>query len=143
LATRPKTTTAIAKTTKSTKVAKTVQPAAPTTLLDFAHLAIDAIESKKGSDIVLLDMQKISAFTDYFLLCNGDSARQIKAIAEGVQAALDQHGKKRIGIEGSAETGWILLDYADLLIHVFAPTQRAYYDLEGLWHDAQTVVKIQ
>ena len=143
MATRTKTTPSTTQTTKSTKTTKPVQPVAPTTTLDFAHLAIDAIEGKKGSDILLLDMQKVSAFTDYFLLCNGESTRQLKAIAEGVRESLDKHGKKRIGIEGSAESGWILLDYADVLIHIFAPEQRAYYDLEGLWQDAQTVVKIQ
>lgn len=142
LATRTKT-TAATQATPSAKTTKPVQPAAPITTLDFAHLAIDAIEGKKGSDIVLLDMQKVSAFTDYFLICNGESARQLKAIAEGVQDALDQHGKKRIGREGSAESGWVLLDYADILIHVFEPSQRAYYALEDLWQDAQTVVKIQ
>ncbi len=143
MATRAKSVSATTQKTKTTKPAKIAHPVAPTTLLDFAHLAIDAIESKKGSNIVLLDMQKVSAFTDYFLLCSGESVRQLKAIAEGVQETLDKHGKKRIGREGSAESGWLLLDYADLLIHVFSPAQRAYYALEDLWRDAQTVVKIQ
>src|SRR5712692_8168820 len=73
--------------------------------LDFAHLAIDAIEGKKGSDIVLLDVRNLSMFTDYFLICSGDSERQIKAIAGGVQEALDKEGLKRIGHEGSVESG--------------------------------------
>lgn len=122
---------------------RTTKKAAARGPLDFAHLAIDAIEGKKGAQIVLLDVHNISMFTDYFLICSGDSERQIKAIAGGVQEALDKEGMKRIGHEGSAESGWVLLDYGDLMIHIFSPEQRDYYQLEELWKDAQTVVKIQ
>ncbi len=122
------------------KASKKEEPAG---ILDLAHLAIDAIENKKGAQIVLLDVHAISMFTDYFLICSGDSERQIKAIAGGVEEALDQEGVKRIGHEGTAESGWVLLDYGDLMIHIFAPAQRNYYQLEQLWKDAQTVVKIQ
>ena len=127
------------KTARKTKEV-TSRPRGP---LDMAHLAIDAIESKKGAQIVLLDVHAISMFTDYFLICSGDSERQIKAIAGGVEEALDKAGMKRLGQEGSAESGWVLLDYGDLMIHVFSPEQRDYYGLEELWKDAQTVVKIQ
>jgi ribosome-associated protein len=122
---------------------KLLKQATPRGPLDFAHLAIDAVESKKGSQIILLDVHTISMFTDYFLICNGESERQIKAIAGAVQEALGKEGMKRIGHEGSAESGWVLLDYGDLMIHIFAPKQRDYYQLEELWKDAQTVVKIQ
>ena len=124
-------------------VRKTKPKPAARGALDMAHLAIDAVESKKGSHIALLDVHAISMFTDYFLICGGDSERQIKAIAGGVQEALDTEGMKRVGHEGSAESGWVLLDYGDLMIHIFSPEQRAYYGLEELWKDAQTVVKIQ
>src|SRR5438876_944145 len=122
---------------------KTPKKIAPQSALDFAHIAIDAVESKKGSDIVLLDVRSLSMFTDYFLICSGDSERQIKAISGGVQEALDKSGMRRIGHEGSAESGWVLLDYGDLMIHVFAPEQRDYYQLEDLWKQAPRLVKIQ
>ena len=122
---------------------KAAQKPEPQGALDYAHLAIDAIESKKGSDIVLLDVRKLSMFTDYFLICNGDSERQIKAISGGVQEVLDQGGLRRLGHEGSAESGWVLLDYGDLMVHIFAPEQRDYYELEELWKEAPRVVTIQ
>ncbi|MBI1800404.1 MAG: ribosome silencing factor [Chloroflexi bacterium] len=122
------------------KTTKTVEPQGT---LDLAHLAVTAVESKKGSAIILLDIHALSSFTDYFLICNGDSERQIKAIAGGVQEALDKQGMKQLGHEGSAESGWVLLDYGDLLIHIFEPDKRNYYQLEDLWKDAQTVVKVQ
>ena len=122
---------------------KLPRKAEPQGILDFAHLAIDAVESKKGSAIVLLDVRNLSMFTDYFLICSGESERQIKAIAGGVQEALDTGGLRRLGHEGSAESGWVLLDYGDLMVHIFAPEQRDYYDLEELWKEAPRVVKIQ
>src|SRR5438128_3548849 len=111
---------------------KTVKSAEPDSALQTAHLALDSVENKKASQIVLLDVRTISMFTDYFLLCNGESERQIKAIAEGVDEALAKASLKRIGREGTAESGWILLDYGDVTVHIFAPEQRDYYQLEEL-----------
>ncbi len=122
---------------------KTAKKLESQSALDYAHLAIDGVESKKGSTIVLLDVRNLSMFTDYFLICSGDSERQIKAISGGVQEALDKSGMKRVGHEGSPESGWVLLDYGDLMIHIFAPEQRDYYKLEELWKEAPRVVKIQ
>ena len=122
---------------------KPVAKPAPAGPLDLAHLALDAVESKKATQIVLLDVHEISVFTDYFLICNGESERQLKAIADGVSEALTKAGSKQIGREGTAESGWMLLDYGDLTIHVFAPEQRDFYQLEELWQAAKTVVKIQ
>jgi ribosome-associated protein len=131
------------RTTRVKSPRKTPRKAEPQGALDYAHLAIDAIENKKGSDIVLLDVRNLSMFTDYFLICNGESERQIKAIAGGVQEALGKGGMRRLGHEGSAESGWVLLDYADLMVHIFAPAQRDYYELEELWKEAPRVVTIQ
>jgi ribosome-associated protein len=122
---------------------KAAAAAAPDGELGTAHLVLDSVEGKKASQIVLLDVHAISMFTDFFLLCNGESERQIKAIAEGVEETLSKAGVKRLGREGTAESGWILLDYGNLTVHIFAPEQRDYYQLEELWKDAKTVVKIQ
>jgi ribosome-associated protein len=118
-------------------------PSAPASALDFAHRAIDAVEDKKATQIVLLDVHAVSMFTDYFLLCNGESERQIKAIVNGVDETLGKSGLRRLGLEGTAESGWVLLDFGDVMVHVFTPERRAYYKLEELWKDGQTVVKIQ
>lgn len=122
---------------------KPVAKPAPAGPLDLAHAALDAVESKKASQIVLLDVHEISVFTDYFLICNGESERQLKAIADGVSEAMTKAGSKQVGHEGTAESGWMLLDYGDLTVHVFAPEQRDFYQLEELWQAAKTVVKIQ
>src|ERR1700730_9870185 len=105
--------------------------------LDVAHTALDAVEGKKATQIVLLDVHEISVFTDYFLICNGESERQLRAICEGVEEALGKAGTKHIGREGTAESGWMLLDYGDLTIHVFAPEQRDYSRAGEWWEGAQ------
>jgi len=129
--------------TRALQASKPPAKPAPAGPLDIAHAALDAVEGEKATQIVLLDVHEISVFTDYFLICNGESERQLKAIAEGVQDALAKVGTKQIGREGTAESGWMLLDYGDLTIHVFAPEQRDYYRLEELWQGGKTVVKIQ
>jgi ribosome-associated protein len=142
----PRTSSTDLVTTRRRTVRKPAIPAAAPVLdgaLGLAHIALDSVDSKKASQIVLLDVQTVSMFTDYFLLCNGESERQIKAIAEGVEEALAKAGTKRRSREGTAESGWILLDYGDLMVHIFAPEQRDYYQLEELWKDAKTVVKMQ
>jgi ribosome-associated protein len=118
-------------------------PAPPATALDFAHRAIAAAEDKQASQIVLLDVHAVSMFTDYFLLCNGESERQIKAIVDSVDETLGKNGLRRLGLEGTADSGWVLMDFGDVMVHIFTPERRAYYKLEELWKDAQTVVKIQ
>jgi ribosome-associated protein len=139
----PRTIRSVSSKTRAQEAWKPAPKAAPAGALDIAHIALDAVEGKKATQIALLDVHEVSVFTDYFLICNGESERQLKAIAEGVEEALGEAGTKRVGREGTAESGWMLLDYGDLIIHVFAPAQRDYYRLEELWQDAKTVVKIQ
>lgn len=110
----------------------------------MARRIVEAIADKKGEDILLLDIRPVSLITDYFILCNGTSDRQIQAIEEGVREAT----KKATGltpwhVEGDAAGGWILIDYGDIVVHVFTPRQRGYYDLESLWKDAHVVLRMQ
>lgn len=99
---------------------------------------------KKGSDIVLLDLREKSVFADYFLICSGENERQIRALAESVrQAAKQEAGVAARGLEGIPEAGWILVDFGDLVVHVFAPEQRSYYSLEDLWTNARVVLRMQ
>jgi ribosome-associated protein len=105
---------------------------------------VDAIADKKGEDILLLDIREVSLITDYFILCSGTSERQLKAILEGIeQVAKKGYGLQPWHVEGDASNGWVLLDYGDIVIHIFAPQQRSYYDLESLWKNAHVVLRIQ
>ncbi|MCA9993530.1 MAG: ribosome silencing factor [Anaerolineales bacterium] len=105
---------------------------------------VDSILDKKGSDILLLDLREQAIFTDYFLLCNGDSDRQLQALAEGITETAKKVGDVLPwGVEGDAESGWVLVDYGDIIIHIFSPEKRAYYNLEELWSHARIVLRIQ
>jgi ribosome-associated protein len=96
-----------------------------------------------GSDIVLLDIRDVSLLADYFVICTADSARQVEAIVEAVTEAVKKLGLRPLGVEGVASSGWILIDCGSVVAHVFAPQQRAYYQLERLWGDAVKVVHVQ
>lgn len=105
---------------------------------------VEAVLDKKGSDIVLLDLRDQAIFADYFLICTGENERQLKAMAENVaMQAKDEAQVLPRGIEGEAGSGWVLLDYGDLIVHIFAPAQRDYYRLEDLWTHAHTVLRMQ
>jgi len=96
-----------------------------------------------GSDIVLLDMDGVSLLADYFVLCNADSKPQFRAILEEVEKQAKAAGGRRLHVEGEAESGWVLLDYSAVVVHIFDPELRAYYNLEQLWKEARLVVRIQ
>ena len=107
-------------------------------------MLVDSVLDKKGGDILLLDIRDKAIFTDFFLLCNGESYRQLEALADGVaEDAKKKASLQPWGVEGEADSGWILLDYGDLIVHLFSPDKRAYYDLEGLWGDAHVVLRMQ
>lgn len=112
--------------------------------IDLARDIVDIIADKKGDDIVLLDIRGQTLIADYFVICSAGSERQLKAIVEGVTEEV----KKRYGIderliEGEARTGWVLIDYGDIIIHAFSPETREYYDLEGFWREAAVLLKMQ
>jgi ribosome-associated protein len=100
---------------------------------------VRAALEKKAYDLVLLDVQKISSFTAYFLICSGRSDRQVQAIARSIEDDLKKMGIRRLGMEGFEGGQWILMDYDDVLVHVFLDPVRKFYDLEGLWFDAPRV----
>ena len=101
--------------------------------------AIAAADDKKAVDIVLLDLRKAAGFADYFLICSGGNPRQIRAIADAVMEALVSDGAKPAHVEGYKHSEWILLDYFDFIVHVFAPETRLFYGLERLWGNAERV----
>lgn len=91
----------------------------------------------------MLDMQNVSLLADYFILCNADSAPQSRAILDEVREQAREAGSRMLHVEGEAESGWVLLDYGSVVVHIFRPELRAYYDLEGLWNKARLVVRVQ
>lgn len=101
-----------------------------------ALLCINACLEKKARDLVVLSVKEISAFADYFILCSGASDRQVRAVASAIQENLKKEGILPLGVEGEESGRWILLDYDDLIIHVFLESVRTFYDLERLWSDA-------
>ena len=101
-------------------------------------LAAAAALDKKAQDLVVLDLQGISSFTDYFLICHGNSVRQTQAIADAVEERLRPE-KIRARVEGYQEGDWILMDFVDFVVHIFTPERREYFDLERLWGDAPRV----
>jgi ribosome-associated protein len=102
-------------------------------------LCLKAAIEKKAQDPVLLELKGVSSITDYFLLCSGRSDRQVQAIAQGIEEDLKKKGIRPLGQEGMVEGRWILLDYEDVVVHIFLDPVRKFYDLEGLWIDAQRV----
>lgn len=100
--------------------------------------AVKAIESKKGEDVVILEMDRNSgAFTDYFVLCSGTNPRQIQAIVDDVQKQLAEAGQRPNSVEGYNQAEWVLVDYVDFVLHVFSERARKFYDLERLWKSAK------
>jgi len=101
--------------------------------------AARAAAEKQAKDIAVLDVHELIVITDLFVICTGTSDRQVKTVVEEVEKALRQLGRKPVRREGEQESRWVLLDYVDVVVHVFAEEEREYYDLERLWRDAPRV----
>ncbi len=101
--------------------------------------AVRSAEDKKAEDLVVLDLKKASGFTDYFVICSGSNPRQIRAIADGIMEALASSGTKPAHVEGYDRSEWVLIDYFDFIVHVFARETRLFYGLERLWGNAERV----
>ena len=104
-----------------------------------AERAARAALDRKALDLVVLDVQGLSSVTDYFLLCSGRSTTHLASITEAIRAELKQDGVRPLHAEGATDSGWVLLDYGDVLMHVFLEDTRAYYALERLWGDVPSV----
>jgi ribosome-associated protein len=107
--------------------------------LQRALLAARTAEENRGTDIVLLDMRELTSMFDFFVIVSGTSRRQLHAMSEEIDRVLADVGDLRLGIEGYGESRWILLDYGDMVVHLFEPETRAYYALEQLWGRAKRV----
>jgi ribosome-associated protein len=103
------------------------------------RLCAKAADSRRAGDIVVLDVHAYTSVADYFLICSGSSDRQVKAITDAIEEQLVESGEKPLAIEGYQEASWVLIDCADLVIHVFDEETRRFYDLERLWSQAAHV----
>ena len=109
---------------------------------DAAQLAVDVASEKLAEDIVMLDLRGLAPFADYFVIMSGGSSRQIEALEEDITQALKDAGVSRFHREGTPAAGWILLDFSDVIVHIFGPEEREFYELERLWGQAAQVVRI-
>jgi ribosome-associated protein len=112
--------------------------------IKIARAIVDSLEEKKGEDILLLDLIGICSFTDYFVLCTGASERTLKALADEVQKKIKKEfDRPGFSIEGDAESGWMLIDYGNVILHLFSQPVREYYQLEELWQDGKVMLHVQ
>lgn len=103
-------------------------------------LYVKAVLDKKALNVVALDVHDLTSIADVFIICSGRSNRQVNAISESIQSELKKHKIKPLSVEGTRDGHWMLLDYGHVIIHVFYEPVREFYDLEGLWIDAQRLV---
>jgi ribosome-associated protein len=109
----------------------------------MAHTIVDALEDKKGEDIILMDLKGIVSFTDYFIICTATSNRMLNALADGVVEKIRLELKKKGRIEGTPDAGWMIVDYGDIVVHLFDTSLRRYYKLEELWEEGKVLLRVQ
>ncbi|MDO4268723.1 MAG: ribosome silencing factor [Eubacteriales bacterium] len=106
---------------------------------EMTKLAIQALEDKKGEDVRVIDIREVSVLADYFLIASGSNINQVQAMADNVEEALGKAGYPCRQIEGYQSGNWILMDYGDVIVHVFSREDRLFYDLERIWRDGKSV----
>lgn len=110
---------------------------------ELARAIVDVLSDRQAEDIVLLDISKVSSFADHFVIATVTSTRQADAIVDALHAALGPQDVRPLRKEGSPDSGWLLIDYGDVVVHLFAPEDRQYYDLERLWGTGVPLVRVQ
>ena len=112
-------------------------PSGTRTTEALVRVAADGILDKKGEDLVVLDLTEVTPLTDFFIICTGNNSRQIRTIAEEVEAKVKEaFGVSPRSVEGLGDMSWVLMDYVDFVVHIFMPETRDFYSLERLWGDA-------
>jgi ribosome-associated protein len=122
---------------------KSPAPARDFSPLDLARAIVELAEDKKAADIVLLDLTGLTTLADYFVICSGGSERQLAAIADGIVEGVRKQGIKPIGREGAPASHWVLIDFGSVIVHVFTPPERDFYQLERHWAEAKTILRVQ
>ncbi|HEY8870742.1 MAG TPA: ribosome silencing factor [Candidatus Limnocylindrales bacterium] len=124
-------------------IRKRPAPATEGSSLEVARRVVELAEDKKAADIVLLDLSKLTTIADYFVICSGGSERQLDAISDGIVEGLSASGERPIGREGQAASHWVLIDFGAVVVHVFTPPERDFYQLEKHWSEARTILRVQ
>ena len=109
--------------------------------LEMAKLAIEALEDKKAEDIKVIDISEVSVLADYFIIAGGSNASQIQALCNNVDEKLGRAGHPSKQIEGYDTANWVLLDFGDIIVHIFDKENRLLYDLERIWRDGKSILK--
>ncbi len=108
---------------------------------EMAKIAFEALDEKKAEDIVLLEVSDITILADYFIIANGTNSSQVQALVDNVEDKLGKSGVHPKRVEGVGNTNWILMDYGDIIVHIFSKEDRLFYDLERIWRDGKKVSK--
>jgi ribosome-associated protein len=111
--------------------------------IELARRIVELAEDKKAAAIVLLDLTPLTTMADYFIVCSGGSERQIGAIADGIVSGMRDEGVRPFGREGTPASHWVLVDFGSVIVHVFTPPERDYYDLERHWAEAKTILRVE
>lgn len=106
---------------------------------DMVKLAVKALEDKKGEDVKIIDIQGVSVLADYFIIAGGSNVSQVQAMADNVEEELYKAGFEPRQIEGYNTANWILMDYGDIIVHIFSKEDRLFYDLERIWRDGKLI----
>lgn len=109
----------------------------------MARAIVNTLEEKKGEDIVLMDIHEVASFADFFVIVSGTSDRMLNALADAVQETVKKEYKLNAREEGQAQTGWLVVDFGDIVVHLFSQEQRDYYRLEQLWEKGKVLVRLQ
>lgn len=109
---------------------------------EMAKTAYDALDEKLGKDIRIIKIDEISVIADYLIIANGNSNTQIMALSDNVEMKMEQNGIPIKQKEGNRDSTWILMDYGDIIVHIFSPEDRLFYDLERIWRDGNLVEKV-
>jgi ribosome-associated protein len=111
--------------------------------LELAHTIVEALEEKKGENIILMDLQNIATFTDYFVICTGTSDRMLDALADGVIEKTREVLNLKGHAQGQPASGWVVVDFGSVIVHCFAPETRDFYKLEELWKEGKVLLRLQ
>lgn len=109
---------------------------------ELVKIAVSALEEKKGENVKIIDIREVSVLADYFIIADGNNGNQVQSMADNVQEMLGKAGYECRQVEGYNSANWILLDYGDIIVHVFCREDRLFYDLERIWRDGKTIVDV-